>query len=304
MPTHQSISLSTWQHQALIEMGIDTWYLTPLKRSETAEQRESQAIVEALVESLKAPQSTPTPRATSITASTPVPSHTISSQKSQHVKPQPRPIRLDAGLNLEPPPSDCEIVLPSPTVSDWEQLQVKSEQLAQEVGQACYHGIGCRQANTFCLFEPPKPTRKHQATQPPLAQLGFSEAEQRLQSELFTSINMDMSQMYSTRILKHATPFGQDPDANWQEKHLALLATEFALVLPKRVFLFGALPCRIMMKTNAPLSVLMPENYKLVFSGIDKKSHTASLVCLPTLGYLLAVPSEKRKIWQRIKVLR
>lgn len=313
-------------------MGFDAWYLTPLQRPESADDIAHTKLIDSLVGSLAEVQGHPalqTSLSSSVTeqtiteptdrpqatetisrsmgdlmqnATTSIPASLAAKQPpmdkpSRRVIQPPPPIKLPQQPDIQPPSSNDLLFPVFPDRSQlltWEALQAEAHSLAKLAQQRCYLGLGNSQADDFFIFPPPDRLCEKQLNET---------KEQQLLTEMLASIEIDWQAGYSTRLLKQATRYDKDPEAAELSTQLSLLASELALVQPRRIWLFGTLVCRSLMQSSAPLSILMNGDYHLRYSGHDGEK-TAQLLCLPTVDYLLALPSEKGKVWQVLKKWR
>lgn len=221
-------------------------------------------------------------------------------------------VSIDAARNVAPP-AQMELFFPvvHDAPHDWAAVRQCTLDLSAQTGLPYCLGTGTQVADNLLVLPPPDyPLRQRsgvaretenaeQTTEKPL----FNAAEQQLLTEILLSIGVSLTDCYATALLKQPMRYGLDPDAEILSAHLPLLAAELALSQPERLWLFGAAACHAVLQTAAPLSVLMFKNYTLSYSDTDNTTHQAEVICLPPLDYLLALPSEKASVWQRIKHL-
>ncbi|PID62887.1 MAG: hypothetical protein CR974_02980 [Gammaproteobacteria bacterium] len=323
----QPLNLSTWQRQALFDMGLDAWYLTPLTHTMTPADYEHDALIDSLVVEVAppvaaAPKARPLPTSNAnapITASaaaqpatpnraesgSPTLTADVSPAKastatptSRHMLSPPPSISLAAQTVTSAPASARDFVI-VPSADNWQTLEQQAQALAASAKQAGALGEGQPHAEHCLIFAPPRQKRHAEEDDAPL----LSESATQLLRELFASIGIDWDNCYRTRLLKHATAFGQAPDDELLQAHLPLLASELALLTPKRLWLFGADSARAVLQTDAPLSQLLDRDYQLSYHTTQGRQ-SADLICLPAPDYLLALPAEKGRVWQHIKRLR
>ncbi len=220
---------------------------------------------------------------------------------SRRVLTPPPTIRVDAQQNIQPPEEGVLSLSASPDYLTWTALAERIKQLAEQAQQTYCLGQGNQQAAECFIFPPSEPNHAS-ANHEGVLQWLHPPAKQLL-SEMLAAIGVDFADSYQTPVLKHATAFGQAPDQALLDAHLAVLASELVLVSPARIWLLGGAVCRAVMDTAAPLSALMPKHYGLSYLDAQQQGQQAQLICLPEPDYLLALPAEKGKVWQRLKSL-
>ncbi len=220
---------------------------------------------------------------------------------SRRVLTPPPAIRVDTQHNIHPPEDEVLRLSASPDDLTWTAVSERAQQLAEQAQQPYCLGQGNQQA-TDCFMLPPFEVGRTATTDDISSALLRAPARQLL-SELFTAIGIDFANGYQTPVLKYETPLGTVADDALLAQHLALLASELALIVPARIWLFGSVACRLVMQTAAPLSALMSKHYRLSYLDAQQQRQQAQLICLPEPDYLLALPAEKGKVWQRLKYL-
>ncbi len=131
----------------------------------------------------------------------------------------------------------------------------------------------------------------------------IEQKEQKLLTSLLASINISLNDCYQTTLLKEKTQFGQDANEQMLQTHLSYIASELALTKPKNIWIFGRQAAQAILQTNAPLAHLIGNKYQLQYQ-LDNQGNDiciANVICLPSLNYLLAMPSEKSVVWKTIK---
>lgn len=339
-----ALNLSPLQQQTLDDLGVDAWFLTPLAHPETVENQQYTAIIDGLVDSLTQPtdsiaNTTPSPAsppvsnklsaipsnpkesekqgsATNTTVAADPPSHQTtvhSTQKipanarRQHIVPT---VLLDAERNIAPP-AQRDLAFPDvSTISgDWQIIRESAIALAAAEQLPYVLGIGDQHADNVLVFPPPDyPVRQRRSADDNATTVGekplLNDAEQQLLREMLASVDIDLAKSYSTPLLKHPMRYGLDPDAPALAAQLPILAAELALTRPKRLWLFGAVACQTLLQTAAPIADLMCKEYTISYLDSENTARRAAIICLPALDYLLALPSEKAGVWQRIKSLK
>ncbi|MBS9781294.1 MAG: hypothetical protein KGV56_02250 [Gammaproteobacteria bacterium] len=321
---NQQLSLTPHQRQVIADLGVDAWYLKPLSRAEldsdyrTSQQEITHIIEELLPHEIEAQeyiQATPT---TPIPPAIPTPiadsntnNGTDKNTDSNHHNKQQTPKKIQvASSAFEPirlvnadtdltPPKAATIQFPeynAPTVSPTlSAIQTAIDELKNnDIGvdsTKVLLGQGSQKPKWLIVIPPP--TSQHIE----LEKL-FNDSEQQLFNEVLSAIGKTQAEIYVTPLLKQAVYKQQDPNQALLEKHLPVLQAEITAHQPERIFIMGRVPNHAILSTKAPLSQLMNENYRL---QIDDKTYP--LTVLPSLHYFLAIPAEKKLLWQRLKQL-
>ncbi len=302
---NQALSLTPHQRQIIRDLGVDAWYLQPLSRAELdndyrASQEEINHIVEELLPHDMVEETTPIASPTSIATQ-------ITDKDNRHQTPKKiqianktfEPIQLiDADTDLTPPTEaiiqfpEFNVPIVSPTQS---AIQVAIDELKNnDIGvdsTSVISGQGNQKANWFIVIPPP--TSQHIES----GKL-FNDSEQQLFNEMLSAIGKTQTDIYVTPLLKQAVYKQQDPNQTLLEKHLPILQAEITVHQPNRIFIMGRVPNHAILSTKAPLSQLMNKDYQL---QVNEKTYP--LTVLPSLHYFLAIPAEKRLLWQRLKEL-
>ncbi len=280
---NQQLSLTPHQRQVIADLGVDAWYLKPLL---------------------------PT---TPITPAIPTPiakiNNSTDNNKNNKQRQTPKKIQIDSSV-FEPtrfisadtdltPPKEAIIQFPeynAPTVSpNLSAIQTAIEELKNnDIGvdsTTVLSGQGNQKPKWFIIIPPP--TSQHIESEKL-----FNDSEQQLFNEILSAIGTTQAEIYVTPLLKQAVYKQQDPNQALLEKHLPVLQAEITAHQPERIFIMGRVPNHAILSTKAPLSQLMNEDYRL---QIDDKIYP--LTVLPSLHYFLAIPAEKKLLWQRLKQL-
>lgn len=291
-------------------MGIDTWYLQSLQSavaSDAESQAAVQAAIQAVADTLTAPRDNPANNTDSLqaTAATPTTVNTLpksaqASREQPSAKPRPShttvlppAVKLNREINSSPPET-TEIVFPSSdcVADNWQALATAITALPEQQGSA-FHGQGSQTAK-WLLIAPP-PTR-HSATAGEL----LDEEETTLLNAILEAINCPKEKVYYTPLVKQANRYNFDPESQVLAQQLPLLATELALLQPEKVLLLGQVAANVVLQTHALLADLMAQPYQLHYQAAGQ-TRQAELLCIPSLDYFLALPSEKAMLWQCIK---
>lgn len=303
---NQSLSLSQHQRQIITDLGVDAWYLTPVSREALdndyrASQEEINHIVEELLPHDMTEENTPaTPIASSTPIATPITNKDNKEQapkKIQITNKTFEPIQLiDANTDFTPPTEaviqfpECDTPLISPMQS---AIQAAIDDLKNnDIGvdsTAVILGQGNQKAKWFIVIPPPN-------SQHIESEKLFNDSEQQLFNEMLSAIGKTQADIYVTPLLKQAVYKQQDPNQVLLEKHLPILQAEITAYQPERIFIMGRVPNHAILSTKAPLSQLMKTSYRL---QIDDKTYP--LTMLPSLHYFLAIPAEKKLLWQKLK---
>ncbi|MGY0399478.1 MAG: uracil-DNA glycosylase family protein, partial [Ostreibacterium sp.] len=176
-------------------------------------------------------------------------------------------------------------------------IQMALAQLSDEEkeSQSIFHtlvsGVGSAAAEWMIITPPPG--QRHLKN----AQL-MDDDESQLLAEMMVSIGKTQENIYITPLLKQGVYKQKDPDETILAKHLPILAAEIAWIKPKRLLLMGRIPNQVLLSTKALLSALMHKNYYL-----QQGQLIVPVTSLPSLNYFLAMPAEKKILWQQLKVL-
>ncbi len=296
-----TFSLSHWQQYAVVNLGIDAWYLQPLDSRQTRDNtdnervREHHQIIEQLVDNINKSEEQISQSlehsATQATKAAPTITTETNIDKSNPInrrasKALPAPIRINVA-EIEPPSGNIHFPI---SVAD----------IAGKPAEKKLEHINSH-ATELLILPPPERTANQQPEES--NHLALTHKEQQLLTEMLSSIGISSESVYQTRLLKSATAFGQDANREMLNEHLGYLAQELNVIKPKRIWLFGRQAGQAILQTTAPLSALIGNNYQLTYHDSEQHAHTAEIVCLPSLDYLLALPVEKAKVWQIIKKL-
>ncbi len=323
---NSTLSLTPHQHQVIGDLGLDAWYLKPLSRAELdrdyqTSQEEIAHIIEELVPPSENPDDISTPMSQPIdssntppisqsnqspigqapigqqqTAPQPIKDTLSLSQQVRTVMQSSEPIKITADMDLTPP-KDTLIEFPDSGVSVPDDMSAIHTAIADLSNNAIgvespktLSGTGSEQPKWLIIIPPP--TAKHLQ-----AETLFDDSEQQLFNEMLAAIGKTWKDIYVTPLLKQSVYKQKDPDASLLAKHLPILQAEISALNPKRIIIMGREPSHALLSTKAPLSQLMHEDYQLRVGG---KQYP--LTVLPSVHYFLAIPAEKRLLWQRLKV--
>ncbi len=311
---NQELSLTPHQRQVIKDLGVDAWYLKPLSRAELdSDYRTSQQEIEHIVEELlphevekmeqvvKQEQIPATPISTN-TSTTVKPTSDSSSNREQAPKKiqitetKYQMLCLGADTDLTPP---AENVIQFPEL-DTPHVPANLSAIQTAIDELQHNDIGVDSTKTLSgqgsqkpkwLIIIPPPTSQHIESEKL-----FNESEQQLFDEMLVSIGKTQADIYITPLLKQAVYKQQDPNQNLLEKHLPVLQAEITVHNPERIFIMGRVANHAILSTKAPLSQLMNKDYQL---QVGEKNYP--LTVLPSLHYFLAIPAEKKLLWQRLK---
>lgn len=303
MPNQPTLNLSAHQTHVLSALGIDAWYLQSVSTSavDTDKQSAVDAVIADVAKSLASPVAQPA-ISQSPTAVAPLPqpvaaspaNTTNSSSKTTPAVALPPPITLERKPQMLPPETNhVDFPQTAAFANDWQDIEARITHLSKQNNTPPFSGQGSRNA-TWLLVAPP-PTRRSLAT----GELS-DEAEKNLLNNLLTALGHPVDDVYYTPLCKHATPYDLDPDATTLSAQLTILASELALLRPKKVLLLGQVTAKAVLQSQALLADLMQQPYQLRYIA-DGQTQQTELRCLPSLDYFLALPAEKALLWQKVK---
>ena len=316
------LTLSNHQYRIIDDLGIDAWYLKPLRREFIDPQfQASQNEIAEIVASLTVENISPkadetiainTPPASkkppkldalgsdAITKTAGVENNSVSRFSLQRIaifKKNFEPVRLNPNLDLSPPQNSL-VHFPyndkkvNPTLSSIEESvkALNDNDVGVEMTQVL---SGTGNHSPKWLFIMPPPTLPHLKNQQIL-----NDDETILLKEVLSSVGKTWDDIYITPLVKQVVYKQKDPNSILLEKHLPVLAAEIAYLKADHIFLMGRLPSQVLLSTKSPLSGLINNDFKLQLEG---KKYPLSV--LPSLHYFLSLPVDKSILWQRIKLL-
>ncbi len=303
MPNSDDI-LTQYQCQVLSDLCIDAWYLKPLSKMELDDdyqtsQQEISHIIEELVPSSFEQEynhrnvEQPIEQSTNMVDDVKMPEKEIpqiAPKKIQVITSSSDTVRIDENIDLTPP---IDNIIKFPQLSEIIENDFSSIQVSIDTLQNgdTLSGVGSRKPQWLIIIPPP--TSSHVQSKKL-----FNKSEQQLFDEILSAISKNWNDVYVTPLIKQATYKNQDPDDTLINTNLPILQAEISCLKPQRIILMGRIPNHTVLSTKAPLSQLMSEDYIL-----QLEDSNYPLTVLPSLHYFLAIPSEKKLLWQQLKKL-
>lgn len=300
-----TLELSDYQFQTLSTLGIDAWYLPTFSTLVNDEaQAEKQHFIEEVIENLTESFSVKTSSSRAVAESEKVsdtsPSQQFATTATDNLSKRnrastalPKPIHLPHSINAAVPVSnEVDFFNEQKLLADWEALETAVRALTV-ADTAPLTGQGNRHAEWFFILPPP-------SYQTVASETLLDSDEWQLLTEAFASINVDPDMCYLTPLIKQPTPYYLDPDEVILSEQLPLLASELALVMPKKIVVCGQVAASVLLNTQALLADLLNSKYHLNYKG-QNGVEQAELYCLPEVSFFLALPAEKHLLWSQIK---
>ncbi len=122
-----------------------------------------------------------------------------------------------------------------------------------------------------------------------------------LLSSILNEINIDLADIYLTNIIKCQQKMDVDATESELKQCREHLTQQISIVNPKLIILEGQQTAQAFLNSQESIYHLMQKtNFKLSFEG----GKEIPIILIPSLKYLLKVPKEKIKVWEKLKNIK
>lgn len=164
---------------------------------------------------------------------------------------------------------------------------VKCGELARKRTQAVF-GSGNADAKLVFVGEAPGFEEDAQG-------LPFVGPAGQLLTKIIESIGLKREQVFICNVLKCRPPGNRNPLPDEIENCEPYLTAQLEIIQPKIICALGTFAAQTLLRTTAPISSLR---------GRFTDYHGVKLICTFHPAYLLRNPSDKKKVWEDMKMIR
>jgi DNA polymerase len=184
------------------------------------------------------------------------------------------------------------VVRPSVETGMWEVLQQSVEactlcELHKSRTQTVF-GVGDQQADLLVIGEAPGRDEDEQG-EPFVGRAG------QLLTAMLLAIGLKRDEVYIANILKCRPPNNRDPEASEIDNCSTYLRQQIEFIQPKAIFAVGRIAAQALLNSTETIGAMRGRQHS--YEGVP-------LVASYHPAYLLRKPSEKRKSWQDLLLLK
>ncbi len=121
----------------------------------------------------------------------------------------------------------------------------------------------------------------------------------QLLTKIIESIGLERKQVFICNVLKCRPPGNRAPLPNEVHNCQPYLIRQLELIQPKIICALGTFAAQTLLKTDRPISELRGRFFDYPAANIKAK-----VMCTFHPAYLLRNPSEKRKVWEDMKMIK
>jgi len=121
-----------------------------------------------------------------------------------------------------------------------------------------------------------------------------------LLDQILASIGLKRKEVYISNIVKCRTPKNREPKLNEAAQCRSYLEQQIAMVNPKVILCLGRIAAQYLLVTQDPLSRIRGKVHTMIHPSQVEKN--ISIVATYHPAYLLRSPSQKRKVWDDLKI--
>jgi DNA polymerase len=192
--------------------------------------------------------------------------------------------------------SEAEVIKPITTNHDlgWDDLQAQIPQcqrceIAKYRTQTVF-GVGNQQADWMIVGEAPGADEDRQG-EPFVGKAG------QLLTNILAAVNLPRTSVYIANVLKCRPPNNRDPNQEEIANCEGYLLRQIELVDPAVIVIVGRIAAQTLLQTKQPVGRLRGKVHRLPGLKIP-------VVVTYHPAYLLRQPTEKRKVWEDLKLAR